>query len=67
MSTFCRCKHSRAVHGIALDGTFKRNGSCLINQCPCDRFEKPLAIETPTDAELRREIRLLAEELRRLN
>lgn len=62
MSRFCRCRHSRGVHAIAPSTEFNRDGYCLL--CDCKAFERPLAINTPTDAEKRAEIRLLSGALR---
>lgn len=48
---FCRCSHAKALHlGFG-------NHVCVIEGCDCMGFRRPLAINTPTEAELKTEAR----------
>jgi hypothetical protein len=51
---FCSCSHNCSAH-------LNDGGPCAL--CDCQRFTREVALNKPTAAEQRREIRLLKEQL----
>lgn len=57
---FCRCSHNKSLHHHPIVAGGR---PCSVLGCRCLEFKKALAIETPLQAELKREAKLLVERI----